>query len=279
MAKKLEAIKRRLNMLKRLLLLVGAAILSVASILGLPKRVASASDDYGLSIVGVAFPTCTPGESFYILYEYNFPDVVWRDELITLSNEHGVTETSAGGGYMYYGNAAIGRSIPDQTISDETITITMTVTSTKDTYTATYSFDCSTGQPPGRTYFESCGHGYWRKETHFDSWPSPYTPDTLADQVLIDPWAESGPTLLEALQGPKSLPYYWPNELSRLYQNASTALLNAYALGADYVFAPWLVQFYFLQGIERDIDTGEYYLADQVNAQFEQANSYACPLD
>jgi hypothetical protein len=80
-----------------------------------------------------------------------------------------------------------------------------------------------TPPPPGGG--EGCTPGYWKQAHHYDSWPAPYTPDTLFSAVFDDAFGDM--TLDEVLgQGGGGL-----NALGR---HTVAALLNGGSDGVDY---------------------------------------------
>ena len=73
---------------------------------------------------------------------------------------------------------------------------------------------------------EGCTPGYWKQAQHFDSWPAPYTPDMLFNDVFDDALG-ADVTLLDAL----SLNGGGLNALAR---HTVAALLNGASDGVSY---------------------------------------------
>ncbi len=85
------------------------------------------------------------------------------------------------------------------------------------------SFDFGYCEPPN--VGEGCTPGYWKQPQHFDSWPAPYTPNTLFSSVFED--AFPGMTLVQvADQG--------GGGLIALGRHTVAALLNGANDGVDY---------------------------------------------
>jgi hypothetical protein len=112
-----------------------------------------------------------------------------------------------------------------------------------------------------------CTPGYWKQQHHFDSWPAPYTPNTLFEAVFGRD-VPGDPTLSEALR-------LNGGHLNALMRHATAALLNA----ASSQLAP-----------DPAIDTpGEVILAfraafdsedyETAKNQFEASNEIGCPLN
>jgi hypothetical protein len=77
--------------------------------------------------------------------------------------------------------------------------------------------------PPGGG--EGCTPGYWKQAQHFDSWTSPYAPDTLFDDVFEN--AFPGQTLLDVASN-------GGGGLNALGRHTVAALLNAASSGVSY---------------------------------------------
>ncbi len=74
---------------------------------------------------------------------------------------------------------------------------------------------------------EGCTPGYWKQPHHFDSWPAPYTPNTLFSSVFDN--AYPGKTLLQVLQNNGNV-----TGLEALGRHTVAALLNSASGGVDY---------------------------------------------
>lgn len=112
---------------------------------------------------------------------------------------------------------------------------------------------------------EGCTPGYWKQPHHFDSWPLPYTPDTLFCDVFE--CAFPGMTLLQVLrQGGGGL-----NALGR---HTVAALLNAASGGVDYDLFPGEVISEF-----NAVYPGSRGAYNALKDRFEGFNEQGCPLN
>lgn len=119
----------------------------------------------------------------------------------------------------------------------------------------------NTVTPPGGG--EGCTPGYWKQDQHFDSWPAPYTPNTLFSDVFED--AFPGLTLLDvASQGGGGL-----NALGR---HTVAALLNGASAGVDYDLTAADV----IAAFNAVFPGGDY---DGLKDEFEGFNEQGCPLN
>jgi hypothetical protein len=115
-------------------------------------------------------------------------------------------------------------------------------------------------EPPG---LEGCTPGYWKQDQHVDSWPAPYTPNTLFSAVFEN--AFPGMTLLEVLE-------QGGGGLNALGRHTVAALLNAASTGVDY---PWTVQ-QVITAFNNVFPGGNY---ETLKNQLEGFNELGCPLD
>ena len=110
---------------------------------------------------------------------------------------------------------------------------------------------------------EGCTPGYWKQGHHFDSWASPYTPETLFSDVFED--AFPGKTLLEVLgQG--------GGHLIALGRHTVAALLNAASSGVSYDLTVDEV----VEGFNDVFPGGDY---EDLKDYFEDFNEQGCPLN
>ncbi len=115
----------------------------------------------------------------------------------------------------------------------------------------------TTPPPPGD---EGCTPGYWKQEQHFDSYPAPYTPNTLFSSVF-----GVGPSI--PLKDAAALEGGGENALVR---HATAALLNA-ASG----FYPFTVT-EVIQAVQAAYASNDFETAKDI---FDDANNLGCPLD
>lgn len=122
-------------------------------------------------------------------------------------------------------------------------------------------YNSATPPPPGGG--EGCTPGYWKQRHHFDSWPAPYTPDMLFDDVFDN--AFPGMTLVEvAAQG--------GGGLKALGRHTVAALLNAASAGVDYDLTVNDV----VTGFNAAFQFGDYNGLKDI---FEDFNEQGCPLN
>jgi hypothetical protein len=115
--------------------------------------------------------------------------------------------------------------------------------------------------PPGGG--EGCTPGYWKQPHHFDSWPAPYTPNTLFSDVFEN--AFPGKTLVQvAAQG--------GGGLKALGRHTVAALLNAASAGVDYDLTAQEV----IDAFNNVFPGGDYEALKDV---FEDFNEQGCPLN
>ena len=115
--------------------------------------------------------------------------------------------------------------------------------------------------PPGGG--EGCTPGYWKQSQHFDSYPAPYTPNTLFSAVFED--AFPGMTLVQvAAQG--------GGGLKALGRHTVAALLNGASAGVSYDLTAAEV----IAAFNAAFPGGDYEALKDV---FEDFNEQGCPLN
>jgi cysteine-rich repeat protein len=120
--------------------------------------------------------------------------------------------------------------------------------------------DCTIEEEEGG---QGCTPGYWKQGHHFDSWTSPYTPETLFSDFFED--AFPGKTLLEVLkQG--------GGHLNALGRHTVAALLNASSPGVSYDLTVDEV----IDGFNDVHPDGDY---EGLKDYFEDYNEQGCPLN
>jgi hypothetical protein len=115
--------------------------------------------------------------------------------------------------------------------------------------------------PPGGG--EGCTPGYWKQSQHFDSYPAPYTENTLFSSVFED--AFPGQTFVQVMST-------GGGGLNALGRHTVAALLNAASGGVDYDLTAQEV----IDGFNAVYPGGDY------NGQkgiFEGFNEQGCPLN
>lgn len=112
---------------------------------------------------------------------------------------------------------------------------------------------------------EGCTPGYWKQPQHFDSWTTPYTPDTLFSAVFED--AFPGKTLLQVLR-------LRGGGLKALGRHTVAALLNAASTNVSYDLTPSEVIADF-NGVFPGTKADYNALKDT----FEDFNEQGCPLN
>ncbi|TDJ78474.1 MAG: hypothetical protein E2O39_01445 [Planctomycetota bacterium] len=112
---------------------------------------------------------------------------------------------------------------------------------------------------------EGCGVGYWKQPQHHDSWPAPYTPDTLFSDVFED--AFPGDTLQDVLRKQNS-------GLDGLGRHTVASLLNAQSDDVPYPLPSSVVVSLF-DGLFPA--TSREYIA--LKDFFEDLNETSCPLN
>jgi hypothetical protein len=110
---------------------------------------------------------------------------------------------------------------------------------------------------------QGCTPGYWKQDQHFDSWPAPYTPDTLFSAVFED--AFPGMTLLEVLQ-------QGGGGLKALGRHTVAALLNAQSGGVSYPLTTAQV----IAGFNAVFPGGDY---ETLHLRWAAFNEAGCPLN
>jgi len=120
--------------------------------------------------------------------------------------------------------------------------------------------------PPPPAGGEGCTPGYWKQSQHFDSWPAPYTPDTLFSAVFED--AFPGKTLVQVagLGG---------GGLNALGRHTVAALLNGASGDVDYDFTDGDVIAAF-NGVFPSADSDDY---EDLKDVFAGLNEQGCPLN
>ena len=129
---------------------------------------------------------------------------------------------------------------------------------------------------------EGCTPGYWKQPQHFDSWPAPYTPETLFSDVfegVIEvkfkekgvkgkPPLLNNPTLIQALRAKGG-------KVNALARQAVAALLNATSPDVNYPIELGMV--FILVNDALSDTTGESIEA--VKNILETNNELVCPLN
>lgn len=110
---------------------------------------------------------------------------------------------------------------------------------------------------------QGCTPGYWKGDQHFDSWPAPYTPNTLFSAVFEN--AFPGMTLLEVLQ-------QGGGGLKALGRHTVAALLNAESGGVAYPMTTAQVISAFNAAFPGGNISG-------LHLQLEALNEAGCPLN
>ncbi len=119
--------------------------------------------------------------------------------------------------------------------------------------------------PPPSGGGEGCTPSYWRQAQNFDSWPSPYTPDTLFSTMFEDAFPDK--TMLRALRQ-RGL------GLRALGRHTTAALLNATSPDVDYdLTAAEVIQMF------NDVYPGSRSDYRALINQFKAFNKQGCPLD
>lgn len=174
-----------------------------------------------------------------------------------------ITETGATEG-MYLVRA-VENSLEGYFIHEMPTTSTFTVTMNWN-YGAVVRFknEWEPVPPPPPTGTQGCTPGYWKQRQHFDSWTSPYTPNTLFDDVFDD--AFPGKTLLQVLgQG--------GGGLKALGRHTVAALLNSAAgSGVDYGMSATAV----IDAFNAAYASSDY---STLKDQFEGFNERGCNLN
>lgn len=122
---------------------------------------------------------------------------------------------------------------------------------------------------------EGCTPGYWKQEQHFDSWPAPYTPETLFSEVFgsVITVRAGGqdtiedPTLLQALDANGG-------GVNALARQAVAALLNAASPDVDFSLTPDQV----IALVQAALDSGDPAAIEATKDLLEDANEQVCPL-
>jgi hypothetical protein len=110
---------------------------------------------------------------------------------------------------------------------------------------------------------QGCTPGYWKQPQHADSWPAPYTPNTLFSAVFED--AFPGQTLDDVLSN-------GGGGLNALGRHAVAALLNAASSGVSYNLSTAQV----IDAFNAVFPGGDY---ESLKNQFEAFNVQGCPLN
>lgn len=117
--------------------------------------------------------------------------------------------------------------------------------------------------PPPPAGGEGCTPGYWKQKHHFDSWPAPYTPSTLFDDVFDD--AFPGMTLLDVVgQG--------GGGIKALGRHTVAALLNSGTTDVEYDMTSAGV----IDAFNAAYAGGDYEAQKNL---FEGFNEQGCPLN
>jgi len=124
-------------------------------------------------------------------------------------------------------------------------------------------FNRATPPPPPPGGGEGCTPGYWKQSQHFDSWPAPYTPNTLFSSVFEN--AFPGKTLVQ-VAGTGG------GGLNALGRHTVAALLNGASAGVDYDLTAQDV----IDAFNAVFPGGDY--EGQKNI-FEGFNEQGCPLN
>jgi len=112
---------------------------------------------------------------------------------------------------------------------------------------------------------EGCTPGYWKQPQHFDSWPAPYTPDTLFADVFED--AFPGLTLVDVLRARGG-------GLNALGRHTVAALLNAASADVNYGISTG-----YVIGAFNDTFPGTKIQYNVLKDFFEDFNEQGCPLN
>jgi hypothetical protein len=108
---------------------------------------------------------------------------------------------------------------------------------------------------------QGCTPGYWKQSHHFDSWPAPYTPNTLFGSVFDN--AFPGKTLLDVVSN-------GGGGLTALGRHTVAALLSAGSVNYGMTPAQVIAAF---NGV---FPGGDY---EGLKNQFAVANERGCPLN
>lgn len=112
---------------------------------------------------------------------------------------------------------------------------------------------------------EGCTPGYWKQEQHFDSWTTPYTPDTQFSAVFED--AFPGKTLLDVMKT-------GGGGLEALGRHTVAGLLNSASSGVEYGQTTADVINTFNAAYP-----GTKYGYNAVKDDFAESNERGCPLN
>lgn len=123
---------------------------------------------------------------------------------------------------------------------------------------------CLFGPPPPPPSFEGCTPGYWKNTRHYDSWPSPYVPQTTFFSVF---GVGSTKTLAQALKSNGD-----GNGEGQMIFHATAALLNAASSDVDYTYTVASVK----QLVQQAYATNNF---EAIKNLFEAANEIGCPLN
>jgi hypothetical protein len=145
--------------------------------------------------------------------------------------------------------------------STEKVTGTNTVTrNINGDFQRTETFYNHKVEQPGD---QGCTPGYWKQDQHFDSWPAPYTPNTLFSDVFDD--AFPGLTLLQVLQ-------LGGGGLNALGRHTVSALLNSASSGVQFSLTTQEV----IDAFNAVFPGGNY---EGLKNRFAAANERSCPLN
>jgi hypothetical protein len=124
----------------------------------------------------------------------------------------------------------------------------------------------NTGTPPPPPGNEGCTPGYWKQDQHFDSWPAPYTPNTLFSSVFEN--AFPGMTLLQVLQ-------QGGGGLNALGRHTVAALLNAASTGVEYPLTTAQV----ISGFNAVFPVTSDSAVETLHLRWAGFNEAGCPLN
>lgn len=196
---------------------------------------------------------------------------------------------STGGWLLYWEQLSSGQSIHSVSLSDDHSGVLYTydppvtgdaglhlpaapgftiLTSNPYPHISRASFCYST---PDQTGFEGCTLGYWKVRKHHDSWPAPFTTNTLLQSYF----GSGAPdvTLLTALsfQGGPGV----DGGKRILLKQAVASLLNAASSGVDFPLTAAQV----IQQVSFALDSGDRDVMISLAATLDAYNNQGCPLN
>ncbi len=147
------------------------------------------------------------------------------------------------------------------------------ITSENSTFANSFNMDfgggCKgvLGPIPALTGFQGCTPGYWKQPQHFDSYPAPYTPNTLFESVFGRD-VPGNPTIREALAT-------GGGGLNALMRHTGAALLNA-ASNSVYTEPEFNTPAKVIAAFQAAYDSGMYEATKNL---LEASNEQGCPLN